>query len=252
LQVWPAAGGNAVLSHAQLRPNPGAPRIDPQTGAIGNAVVFLRGVDPGRSRPWDHPPVRVELRDCQLHVVQGAADETVGFVRQGDAVELVSRDPWFHSLHAGAAAFFTLAFPDAEAPLRRCLRERGEVELTSEAGYYWMRAHLFVDDHPYYARTDREGHFELAGVPPGRQELVCWLPNWVEARRDRDPETGLVTRLTFKPSLQRVLQVVLDPRQTQEVKITFAAEETSAPAPRPVSAGPAQRADQGAANRQSR
>src|SRR5262245_53077592 len=40
--------------------NPNTPRIDQKTRGVQNAVLFLRGVDPSGSRPWDHPPVRVE------------------------------------------------------------------------------------------------------------------------------------------------------------------------------------------------
>src|SRR5262245_35666558 len=43
--------------------HPNQPAIDPQTGAVAGAVVFLCGVDPVKSRPWDHPPVRIEMRE---------------------------------------------------------------------------------------------------------------------------------------------------------------------------------------------
>src|SRR5262245_41285325 len=38
------------------RPNPHAPRID-AGGGVADAVVFLRHVDPEKSKPWDHEPV---------------------------------------------------------------------------------------------------------------------------------------------------------------------------------------------------
>jgi hypothetical protein len=65
-----------------------------------------------------------------------------------------------------------------------------------------MRGHLFVDDHPYYTQTDAEGWYRLPHVPPGRYELVCWLPDWREEHHERDPESGLVTRVYFRPPLQ--------------------------------------------------
>src|SRR5262249_39172772 len=142
-----------------LRANPHAPAIDPATRAVKDAVVFLRGIDPRRSRPWDHPPVRVEMRDYLLVVRQGAAEGRVGFVRRGDGVEMVSAQPAFHALQARGAAFFTLMFPDPGGPRTRRLGRAGVVELTSAAGHFWMRGHLFVDDHPYYARADAAGRF---------------------------------------------------------------------------------------------
>jgi hypothetical protein len=213
------------VTHERLvRENPNAPRIDPSTRGVGGAVVFLRGVDPQRARPWDHPPVRVEQQGYRFHIRQGEMDSHVGFVRRGDPVAMVSRESAFHALHAGGATFFTLAFPDPDEPLSRCLPDKGLVELTSAAGYYWMRAYLFVDDHPYYTRTDAQGRFVLRQVPPGCYEVVCWLPQWREARHERDPETGLVTRLFFARPVQEVRPVTLGSRETAEVRFRLSAE----------------------------
>ena len=48
----------------------------------------------------------------------------------------------------------------------------------------------------------RAGRFELKEVPPGTYELVCWHPNWHEARRDLDPELGMVLRLAYRPAVE--------------------------------------------------
>jgi hypothetical protein len=215
--------GDAV-SEKRVRENPNAPQIDDRTGGVANAVVYLRGVDPKRGKSWDLPPVCVEQRDQRLSVRQGAARSPFGFVRRGDRVEMVSRDTLFHSLHAQGAAFFTLAFPDADRPRTRRLGTQGVVELTSAAGYFWMRAYLFVDDHPYYARTDAEGRFALEQVPPGSYQVVCWVPNWSVARHERDPESGVVTRLFFSPPLEATRQVTLEPRQGRVVQFTLSAD----------------------------
>jgi hypothetical protein len=194
-----------------IRDNPYRPVIDPGSRGIAHAVVYLRGIDPRVGKPWDRAPVIVEMHDRGFRIRQGGADAPVGFVRRGDLVTIVSRDAFFYSLHAGGAAFFTLAFPDPDQPLQRPLPEAGLVEITSDSGYYWSRANLFVDNHPYYTRTDAHGHFTLERVPPGRYELICWLPDWHIARHERDPESGQVTRLFFHPPVQRVMPITIDP-----------------------------------------
>jgi hypothetical protein len=201
------------FDHEQAHfPNPNAPHIDKDTQAVRGAVVFLRGIDPRRGRGWDLPAVRVVQEGQQFHVRQGDDDGSVGFVRRGEAVEMVSADTTFYSLHAGGAAFFTLAFPDPDRPRSRRLPERGVVELSSAVGAFWMRGYLFVDDHPYYTRTDAEGRFRLTGVPAGRYEVVCWLPDWRQERYERDPETSLVIRVHFRPPLEWVLPVEVTPK----------------------------------------
>jgi hypothetical protein len=210
-----------VFQKKQLRLNPNAPRIDARGKGVANAVVFLRGIDPRRGRRWDHPLVRVEQREGALHVVQGELDAHFGFVLCGDEIEMVSHDPFFHSVHASGAAFFTLTFPDPDRPLRRALKEQGVVELTSAAGYFWMRAYLFVAVHPYYTRTDSAGRYVLPQVPPGRYEIVSWMPNWVKARHEREPESGFVARIFFEPPLCRAQPLTLEPGQTREIDFTL-------------------------------
>jgi len=79
-----------------------------------------------------------------------------------------------------------------------------------------MRGYLFVDDHPYYARSDAEGQFVLPLVPAGRYELVCWMPNWLKARHERDPESGFVTRLFFQPPLCVTQTLTIGPNETKQ------------------------------------
>jgi hypothetical protein len=205
-------------------PNPNAPVVDRRSKGVGNAVVFLRGVDPEKAKPWNHLPVCVEQRDYQLHVLQGGADSQVGFVRRGDAVAMVSRQDAFHSLHAGGAAFFTLAFPDRDEPLARKLNQSGVVELTSAAGYFWMRAYLFVDEHPYYCRTDATGRFALDQVPAGNYELVCWVPNWHKHGHDRDPETMRFSRWYFATPLELTRAVDVKVGGTSEVDFSVSTD----------------------------
>ena len=215
--AWLEPPSENELGHKELRPNPHAPVIEPHSRGVGNAVVFLRGVDPRRARPWDQPPVRIVLDDYRFDVQQGETHGLTGFVRRGDAVEMVSAQAVFHSAHGQGAAFFTLAFPDARQARSRRLQRNGLVELNSGAGYFWMRAYLFVDEHPYYTRTDAGGHFTLDRVPPGPCEVVCWLPHWQTTGHERDPETSLVTRVTFRPPVETAQAVTLAPRQTAAV-----------------------------------
>ncbi len=216
LEVWPIPLVENGPRSKRLEPNPNAPVIDPATHGVAHAVIFLRGVDLERSGPWDHPRVRVEQRDQQFHILQGDRDSRIGFVRRGDTIDMVSRDPLFHALRAEGAAFFTLMFPDPDSPCSRRLTEKGVVELSSAAGRYAMRAYLFVDDHPYYTCTDAQGRFVLDRVPPGNYEVVCWLPNWREAEHERDPDTAIINRLVFRKPAEMAQPVVVKAGETAE------------------------------------
>jgi hypothetical protein len=212
-------------------PNPCAPVID-GSGSLGQAVVMLRGVDVHKAKAWDLPPVRVELDDYQIRVHQGDAVGRCGFVRRGANVDFVSNQAVFHSLQARGAACFALPFPDTDRAQTRILSREGVVELTSGAGYYWMRGYLFVLDHPYVAQTDGRGYFTLRDVPPGKYELVVWHPNWFEASHSRDADTCQICRVVLQPPLEVVRLVELGPRETQAVQITLTAPKIGPATPR--------------------
>ncbi len=201
-------------------PNPNAPAIDRDTKAVAGVVVSLRGVEPSAARPWDHPPVRVELADSQIRVRQGdGAARRVGFVRRGDGVEMVSRESAFRSLRARGTSFFTLPFPDPDRPLTRVLDRPGRVTLSSPDRNHWAAADLFVSDHPYLTLTAADGTFRFDAVPAGPVEVVAWLANWAVAKEERDPESGFVFRTTYAPPMEAATPVTVETGRNRDLEL---------------------------------
>src|SRR5262249_13040265 len=158
---------------------------------------------------WDHPPARVEVAEQQLRVVQGGRTDRVGFVRRGDRVAFASRQPGLQVVQARGAGFFSLPLPGPDSPTARRLARPRVVELLSGTGAFWRRAHLFVTEPPYLALCDEQGRFRLADVPAGRYELACWLPDWREAERELNQDTGRLCRVLFLPPRELVRQVTV-------------------------------------------
>lgn len=204
-----------------FEPNPFRPLIDADTHGMRDVVVYLRGVDPQRAGPWPHGRVRVEQVKRTLSVLQAGTRSRVGFVRRGGEMEAVNRDCEYHSLRVRGAAFFSLPLVEKDRISTRRLDTAGIVELTSGAGYFWMCAHLFVVEHPYYARTDAAGRYRLPNVPPGRYELVCWMPSWVVRTKYRDPESALTSRLLFAPPVEQVRAIELHSGATTTTQFTW-------------------------------
>jgi hypothetical protein len=211
----PVPGGT---TESRSLPNPNAPRIDPQTRGVAGAVVYLEQIEPRQGRPWDHPAVRVEMHANDIRILQGSTPRDVGFVRQGDEFEMMSREAVPQSLCVRGSAFFTLSFPDVDRPLRRRLGKCGLVELSSGMGRFWQQGYLFVCPHPYFTWTDDDGRFTLTQVPAGDLRVVCWLPNCQVARTERDPNTIGILRLVYEKPLERVIPIRLgagDEKQAQ-------------------------------------
>jgi hypothetical protein len=147
------------------------------------------------------------LREHHLYVLQGGREVRQGFVRRGAAIEMASAQRELAALQARGVAFFARAFAEPGPVCTQVLPTAGVVELMSGSGAFWQRGHLFVDDHPYYARSGPDGRFALERVPPGDYELVCWLPDWRVADREFDGDTALVSRVTFFPPREVVRRV---------------------------------------------
>ena len=213
----PGGAGNFVTKTVT---GPNQPRIDAASRAVAGVVVTLRGIDAAEARPWDHPPVRVELGGGAIRIRQGPS-ERVGVVRRGDGVEVVSREAAYHVLRGRGDDYLSLSLPVADQPRTRTFSRPGRVELSSGSGYYWARADLFVSDHPYWTLTDAEGRFTLPRVPAGHVDVVAWHPNWRPASQDRDPETGLVSRMTYGAPLERTVPAEVAAGGVVELTVTL-------------------------------
>jgi Polysaccharide lyase family 4, domain II len=209
--------------------NPNLPFVDAKTHGVRDAVVFLRGAEVTKARPWngDPGPVRVEFRDNDMFVVQDDYVGRRGIVQRGQSFEVISKQTAFEALQVRGDAFFTLTLPDPDQPRSRRLDRAGVVELSSGVARFWMRGHLFVADHPYYARTDAEGRFTLPKVPEGTYQLVCWHPNWHEDVREHDADTCCICRLTFRPAAEVERKIEVRRHETREV--TFSLSLTDFP-----------------------
>jgi hypothetical protein len=214
----PRPGGVGLTYHSAENPN--RPRVDPQTRAVAGAVVFLRGVELARARPWDLPPVSVEMAGARITVLQGERRGRVGFVRRDSTFTATAAEPVFHILRGRGGAYFSITLPEPGSTATRRLPNGGRVELSSGTGMYWARADLFVADHPYYTVTDADGRFVLDRVPSGRVEVFAWLPGWETASQQRNPDTVAVTSMTYTPPIERTCAVEVQPGRVVEVRVS--------------------------------
>lgn len=191
--------------------NPNCLRLHGEADFIEGAIVFLEDVDPHSCGPWIHPPVQVRVDDMQVRTYQGRylEHQRVGIVRERSVVEFLAMDHGSHVLSLRGADFFGLALPDVEVPRPHQFDQRGIVEISSSTNRPWHRAYLWVSPHPYVTFTNAQGEFRLSMVMPGTYRIGVWHPNSEIVSQDRDPNTGIVTRLRFGPPFvsYRTLQV---------------------------------------------
>jgi hypothetical protein len=199
-------------------PNPNALTI--RNGRLAGAVVWLEGVDPAASKPWDRPPVRVTANDDGIF----PNGSRYGFARVGEPVEFVSTVPELLGVRGRGAAGFTVMLPE-RGNATRTFNRPGRIELTTAANLHWAVADLFVCDHPYFATTDYTGRFRFDQVPAGEYVLASRVPNWQIASHDRDPETGAISRRRYAPVAETRTPVRVTRTSTSTVVIAFSLDQ---------------------------
>lgn len=200
---------------------PHLPRVDQMNKGVADAIILLRDLGRPQFLRWPHGPVRIEVRDEQILIVQDGHSSSIGLVRAGDEIEVVNLDTRFHAVRGRGAAMFAIPLPEANRSARRRLVQPGVITLSSAANHPAMSAYLIVVEDGLAARSNARGEFTLPGVPAGTHSVTCWLPSWKVQRKERDPASGLVARLHFEPPLERTLRVVVEAGGTSDARFTW-------------------------------
>ena len=70
-----------------------------------------------------------------------------------------------------------------------------------------MRAVVFVTPNRFFTRADRDGNFEITGVPAGKYDLIAWQERCEEQRLSVEVQSGQANDVSFtlKESRDRIL-----------------------------------------------
>ena len=138
-------------------------------GDRSGVVVYLEGV-PGEPPGPAPPPVAIRQRDKQFV-------PRVMAVRAGGAVSFPNDDRIFHNVFSlSKPAKFDLGLYKSGTEKRVTLDRPGQVDVFCNI-HPDMVATIKVLDTGWFAVTDRDGSFRIAGVPPGTFALVAWQPH---------------------------------------------------------------------------
>ncbi len=150
------------------------------SGDLAGVVVELRGVAAGKPRS-DVPAVLDNERCSFVPRIQALV--------VGQSLEIRNSDPLLHDAHAwmGSRTIFNLGLPRWRV-VSHVFDEPGLLSVDCNILHTWMKAWIFVSEHPYIAVTDRTGRFSITDVPIGTYELRIWHETLGEKMRDVDVE----------------------------------------------------------------
>lgn len=201
-------GAPPALPAINMQSEPACAKANP-TGAASQAVVVGSGGDLsnvvvyvkqglGRYR-FETPenPVVLDQKDCvyQPRVVA---------LMTNQKLEIRNSDPTIHNVHA---------MPKSNAGWNRAqLAGSSVIEASFQKPelaipfmcnvHPWMRAFVFVFDHPYFSVTRGDGKFELKNLPPGAYTIEAW-----------QEKLGTLSHT-----------VTLGPRESKQVSLRFKSE----------------------------
>ena len=116
--------------------------------------------------------------------------------RAGQEVAFTNGDDVLHNVHVAESAtrktVFNIATPIAGAYLHTF--ERTATYTVACNVHPAMAAYILVTDASYVAVAERDGRFELSGVPPGRYRVTVWSVD-AALRSERQVEIGVETEL---------------------------------------------------------
>ena len=135
-------------------------------GGLKNAIVALKNV----SLPEGYQPPEsrlvLENRNCRF-------EPHVAVLTTNSTIEAVNLDAFYHSVHLYGLKQLNVALSASKSKLVQLPNRPGYVIVKCDV-HGWMQAFFRVDNHPFHAVTDRDGRFQIEGVPLGANTLEVW------------------------------------------------------------------------------
>lgn len=154
-------------------------QVDAKSKGLANVVVYLRPDSDDRDAAFPADKIHPDLAKAKptAHVVDQPKcqfEPRIVVARQGDTLTVKNSATIAHNVNFSSDA---LSF-NVTVPAGKEHKVDGELKADRRPALFkcdihpWMEGRLFVFDHPYFAKTDKDGNFELKNVPAGKWRIV--------------------------------------------------------------------------------
>jgi plastocyanin len=167
--------------------------VNPDTKGLRYVAAILDDA-PAQARLKDAKPVLVDQLDWIF-------TPRVVAVQHGQAVRFDNNDSVNHGVMALSNLkenqFNTAAAPGN--PITHVFQPQKRPIIIGCGLHPWMRAWVFVVEHPWFAVTDDKGKFRIENVPPGKYTLsLTQSDTGLRERRSIEVHEGKTTELTVE------------------------------------------------------
>ena len=133
---------------------------------MAEAFVWIESGLPDAGWPAPTVPVVLDQERCEFK-------PRVFGVQVGQPVEIRNSDAFLHNTHAFEGGF-NVPLPTQGAKVTKTFPHESVPAVIGCDVHGWMRAYAGVVSSPFYAVTDANGGFEIAGLPAGHYTLGVW------------------------------------------------------------------------------
>jgi hypothetical protein len=156
-------------------------------GKLANAVVALTD-DIQRGKRWESDKAVVDNRECRF-------EPRVQIGRYQGAIEMKNSDPVFHNTNlapianANSTTLVNVPLPLQGQSQTKKLEKAGIVAVNCNV-HEWMKAWIYVSEHPYAAVTRADGTYEITGIPAGEYNALVWHEKLGQVSKKVKVESG--------------------------------------------------------------
>ncbi len=136
---------------------------------LANVVVYVKSGAEGYSFPTPSDSVTLDQKGCMYapHVVA---------LMVGQQLSVVNSDDTTHNIHPTPAD--NREWNKSQPPKAPAIMDsfaRPEVAIPVKCNVHpWMKSYIAVMANPLYVVTDKDGKFDLKGLPPGTYTIEAW------------------------------------------------------------------------------
>ena len=130
---------------------------------------------PAGDYPTPEEPIILDQVGCMY------APHVVG-IQTNQTLEVRNSDPTMHNVHRVARAnggVNNIQMAGAKPFLHKFTKVEDRMRYKCDI-HPWMMSFVFVKDHPFFAVTDENGKFTIAGLPAGDYDIKAWHEHYKE------------------------------------------------------------------------
>ena len=161
--------GDPFCNSAHPKPPMSETIVINKNGTIKNVFVYIKKGAPDFDYPLPDEAVVLDQVGC-LYVPH------VWGVRAGQKITIINSDTTAHNVHALPKKNAEFNKPQSRKGLKMTqVFKKPEHAVTIKCDVHpWMGTYCFVMEHPFFAVTDKNGEFEITGLPPGDYTVEAW------------------------------------------------------------------------------